>query len=45
MNRIACLAVPGDVDAQGDLDGHLKLIAAFEAKSKRRDVRPKACTR
>ena len=45
MHRIACLAVPGDVDAQGDLDGHLKLIAAFESKAKRPTARAKACTR
>ena len=45
MNRIACLAVPSDVEAPGDLDGHLKLIAAFEAKSKRPTVRAKACIR
>jgi len=45
MNRIVSLAVPGDVDAQGDLDGHLKLIAAFEAKAKRATARAKACTR
>lgn len=45
MNRIACLAVPSDVDARGDLDGHLKLIAAFEAKAKRLTAPAKACTR
>ncbi|MCY3621630.1 MAG: hypothetical protein OXH68_07945 [Gammaproteobacteria bacterium] len=45
MNRIARLAVPSDVDSQGDLDGHLTLIATFEAKAKRPIARAKACTR
>ncbi|MYA16390.1 MAG: hypothetical protein F4089_13540 [Gammaproteobacteria bacterium] len=45
MNRIARLAVPSDVDSQGDLDGHLKLIAALEAKAKPPIARAKACTR